>query len=52
MISIAGHVALILPNFALGSVRAHAVGVYRYLGGKQWKAVAPNQRSAIFHIGV
>jgi proteasome lid subunit RPN8/RPN11 len=52
MISRAGHVALILPNFAQTPLRADAVGIYRYLGAKQWNPVAPSVRGEFFHIGV
>lgn len=52
MISVAGHVALILPNFAFGSMRAHSVGIYRYLGGKRWDAVPPGERAEVLYIGV
>lgn len=52
MISRAGHVALILPNFARAPVRADAVGIYRYLGGKRWDPVPPAARGDFLHIGV
>jgi proteasome lid subunit RPN8/RPN11 len=51
MISRAGHVALILPDFARPPVRAKGIGIYRYLGGKRWDAVPPAARRAFLHIG-
>lgn len=52
MISRAGHVALILPEFARPPVRTETVGIYRYLGNKTWDAVAPQARRDFLHIGV
>jgi proteasome lid subunit RPN8/RPN11 len=52
MISQRGHVALIVPRFALGSCSAADVGVYRYQGGKRWQAVARQERRHFFYIGI
>lgn len=52
MISRAGHIALILPDFAQAPVRRQAVGMYRYLGAKRWDAIAPSSRTQFLHIGV
>jgi hypothetical protein len=52
MISRAGHVALILPDFARPPVRTEAVGVYRYLGDKRWHIVPAHMRRAFLHIGL
>jgi hypothetical protein len=51
MISRTGHIALILPRFALGSQRPRDIGIYRYLGNKRWAIVPAAQRSRFFHIG-
>lgn len=32
----AGHIALILPDFAHGEVRPGGIGMYEYLGNQQW----------------
>lgn len=32
----AGHLALILPNFARGRPRPGAIGIYEFLGGESW----------------
>lgn len=52
MISRAGHIALIIPDFARAPVRADSVGIYRYLGSKRWDAVPPAARRAFLHIGL
>lgn len=52
MISQAGHVALILPRFATAPLSARHVGIYRYLGGKQWSPVPRSLRSTFLHIGI
>ncbi|MDC4203614.1 MAG: hypothetical protein MPW14_10890 [Candidatus Manganitrophus sp.] len=38
MISIPGHIALIVPNYAQGLIRASDVGVYMYHGRYRWTA--------------
>ena len=52
MISRAGHIALILPDFAKAPVRTETIGIYRYLSGKQWQAIPPALRRNFLHIGV
>jgi hypothetical protein len=52
MISRAGHVAFILPNFARPPVPTESVGIYRYLGGKRWQTVPDAARRIFFHIGL
>lgn len=51
MISRAGHIALILPRFAVPPQPRREIGIYRYLGAKQWATVPPAERLAFFHIG-
>lgn len=36
MVSIPGHIALIVPNYAQGAIRAPDVGVYVYRGRYRW----------------
>ena len=38
MVSVPGHIALIVPNYAQGAVRACDVGVYVYRGRYRWTA--------------
>ena len=51
MIARAGHIALILPRFAVAPQPRTEVGIYRYRGGKQWTAVSVAERQSFFHIG-
>ncbi len=52
IISRAGHIALIVPNFATAPVRRREVGIYRYLGGHKWQAIPAGQRKKFFHVGL
>ena len=51
MISRAGHIALILPRFAVAPQPRRDVGLYRYEGAKRWTTVPPGDRRAFLHIG-
>jgi hypothetical protein len=51
MISRAGHVALIVPRFAVPPTRRHEVGMYRYQGAKRWTSVPVDRRHSFLHIG-
>lgn len=52
MISRAGHIALILPNFASHPQPRRDIGVYRYLGNKRWESIPTSERERFFHIGL
>lgn len=52
MISRAGHIALIVPDFARPPVRTTSLGIYRYLGNKEWHAIPPSARRTFLSIGV
>ncbi len=52
MISRAGHIALVLPRFAVAPQPRRHLGVYRYEGSKRWTTVPPDDRGAFFHIGL
>lgn len=52
MISQAGHVAMILPDFAKPPMRRRNIGIYEYIGRKQWRTIAPEDRAQYFHIGL
>lgn len=52
MISRAGHIAFILPDFARPPMLMASVGIYRYLGGKRWQTVPPPARRIFLHIGL
>jgi len=52
MVTQAGHIALILPEFARAPIRRETIGIYRYLGNQAWHTVPRRQRSAFLHIGL
>ena len=52
MISRAGHIALILPEFARPPICMRRIGIYRYLGNKEWSAVPALDRKTFLHIGI
>ena len=52
MIAVAGHLALILPNYARRPLRRRNIGIYRYQGRKRWWAVPRGDRRTFFHLGV
>ena len=52
MISRAGHLAIILPNFAAPPVQRLEMGIYRYEGAKRWHAIPVRDRQAFFYIGL
>jgi len=39
MVAIRGHIAVIIPDFARSTLNLHAVGVYRYLGARDWSVL-------------
>jgi hypothetical protein len=51
IISRAGHVAFIVPNFASAPVRLEEVGMYRYLGGHRWDTVPSRRRKHFLYFG-
>jgi proteasome lid subunit RPN8/RPN11 len=36
MVARAGHIALIVPNFAVGRIRSRHLGIYEYRGNHEW----------------
>ena len=51
IIARAGHIALIVPDFAAAPVDLSAVGIYRYGGGGRWQTIPAHQRRRFFSIG-
>lgn len=51
MISREGHIAMILPRFAVEPLPLPEIGMYVYLGGKRWRSVPRLRRRAFLHIG-
>lgn len=52
MVSQAGHLALILPNFARSPIARDDIGIYRYLGGGRWLTVPRADRKHFLAIGL
>ncbi len=52
MISMKGHVAFILPDFASAPCSRRNLGIYQYEGAKQWTAISGALRNDFFHIGI
>jgi proteasome lid subunit RPN8/RPN11 len=52
IIARAGHIALIIPNFASWPVRRREVGIYRYLGAARWETIPAGRHTRFFHIGL
>jgi hypothetical protein len=44
IIAQAGHLALILPNFACGTCLPGQIGIYEYRGSRQWISHVNNQK--------
>ncbi len=51
MIARAGHIAIIVPEFASAPVRFEQVGVYEYLGEHRWKNVGHNHTRRYLYSG-
>jgi proteasome lid subunit RPN8/RPN11 len=52
MITQAGHIALIVPQFAKPPVRRAGVGVYVYRGGKRWFVLPVKERKEFLCVGI
>jgi hypothetical protein len=50
MIAECGHLALILPHYAARTAMPDGIGVYEYLGSRQWKDHS-SAGDRIFHVG-
>lgn len=50
MVSIPGHIALILPNYAQGSICTSDIGLYIYLGRYRWTAYHGREVSKVLEI--
>jgi hypothetical protein len=50
MIAEAGHLALIIPDFAAGPRLPGGIGIYEYLGAREWRDHSL-QGDRFFHIG-
>lgn len=52
MVSIPGHIALIVPNYAQGAVTAGDVGVYVYRGRYRWTEYRGRGAAAVLKVNV
>lgn len=52
MISQSGHIALIVPRFAMKPVIRSQIGIYYYEGSKKWSPVPAEDRLTFLHIGL
>lgn len=52
MIATMGHVAIIVPQFALGNPRKAELGVYEYKGAHHWRVVEGPSVSRYLYIGI
>lgn len=50
MISAAGHIAFILPRYAMDDAPMEEIGMYRHLGGRRWCTVPVRDRSYFLRI--
>jgi hypothetical protein len=51
MVSIPGHIALIVPNYAQGELSPADVGVYVYRGRHRWTAYRDQRAAAVLVVG-
>jgi hypothetical protein len=51
MVARAGHIALIVPNFARPGVAMRSVGMYEYLGNHEWNVPGYGIRNRLFYVG-
>ncbi|QBR02496.1 hypothetical protein [Paraburkholderia pallida] len=51
MISVAGHVSLIIPNFARAPVSRDDIGIYEYRHDGGWNSISACNRKRFLHIG-
>ena len=52
MIAQAGHLAMILPTFAMQRFKREEIGIYRYLGAGSCEVIPAAARSTFFSIGI
>lgn len=52
MVARAGHIAIILPNFARWPIRHELMGIYEYLGQHEWTNRSPQIAPKFFYTGL
>jgi len=51
MVACEGHIAMIIPNFAVGRVPMSRISVLEYRGDHEWTDRSPGLRSKFFYVG-
>ncbi|HZW06080.1 MAG TPA: Mov34/MPN/PAD-1 family protein [Phycisphaerales bacterium] len=51
MVATAGHIAIIVPNYAKGSDLRSGLGIYEYAGSHQWHDRSPKKSPRFFYTG-
>lgn len=51
MVARSGHLALIIPHFAQGSIRNQEVGVHEYLGTEGWQSWLGREAARLVYVG-
>ena len=51
MVARAGHIAIIVPNYASWPIQAQRVGVYEYRGEHEWIDRSPTRSNGYFYTG-
>jgi proteasome lid subunit RPN8/RPN11 len=52
MVAIQGHIAVIVPNFALHKVKTSELGIYQYLGNHRWQSYLNDSATKFFYVGM
>lgn len=52
MIATPGHVAIIVPKFALGQIRHSDLGIYEYAGSHHWHDLSGPGANRCFYVGL
>lgn len=52
MVSLPGHIAIIVPDFAERDVKPEELGIYEYLGKHRWKEHSGKSAYEFFYIGI
>lgn len=51
MVARAGHIAIIVPEFAMAPVNQSRLGIYQYAGDHRWQDCSPRVRSGFLYSG-
>jgi len=51
MVGTQGHIAIIVSNLAMRSVKPHEIGVYEYQGNHAWRSYLGRDAAKFFYIG-